>query len=48
MKGFHVTTIANPIPGLKFAGAVYLLGVTFQATAWNKKLTVNFGTNLFG
>ena len=48
MKGIHLTTIENAIPGLKFAGAVYLLGVTAQITAWNKKLTINFGTNLLG
>lgn len=48
MKGFHLTTLANPLPGLKFAGAVYIAGLTFQATFWNRKLTINLGVKLLG
>ena len=48
MKGIKITTTSGTLPGLKFAGAVYVLGLTFQATFWRKKLTVNLGTKLLG
>ena len=48
MKGITVTETSGTLPGIKFAGAVYVLGLTFQATAWNRKLTVNLGTRLLG
>ena len=48
MKGFKLTETSGTLPGVKFAGAVYVLGLTFQATFWNRKLTINLGTKLLG
>ena len=48
MKGIEVTETSGTLPGIKFAGAVYVLGLTFQATFWRTKVTVNLGTKLLG
>ena len=48
MKGIHLTETNGRLVGVKFAGALYLFGLTFQATAWNKKLTINVGKNILG